>query len=315
MRRTSIAVFAALCFAASAAPGTAGQLDDRDAVFALIEYGTELMTAGETLAAFRVFEDVSRRGHGDTSFYLATHFERGLAVDQDFAEAARLFRLASEQGAVIAELWLGRLYLDGRGVEKDAAEAHRWFRRAATWLTYYPTAAENYFLASMSLGWTYVPDAVKEEIRWMRGLNALAPAAQYALGLRYRDGEGVDADPLIAAHLLRRAAEAGLVAAQYDLAQALLRPHACLADPDEGPRWLHEAAKAGVSAAQVELGRRYEHGDGVEPSLWKAYSWLWWARRNGAPVVEDLVRVGLQLTPTDRADVHDMRHIGLVPDL
>ena len=82
-----------------------------------------LITAGKTLSAFRVYQDVSDRGHGDTSFYFATHCERGLAVEADIAEAARLFHRASEQGTLIAEMWLGRLYLDGLGVLPSAIES------------------------------------------------------------------------------------------------------------------------------------------------------------------------------------------------
>ena len=310
-----LAAAAFLFVAAHAGPGAAAQLDDRDAVFLLIELATQAMTSGDIETAFRMFREASDRGHGDTSFYLASHYERGLAMDQDLAEAARLYHRASQQGTLIAEVWLGRLYLDGRGVARDEAQARHWFRRAATWLTYYETAEEDYFLASMALGWTYVPDALKEEIRWMSGVNAMAAQEQYALGLRTRDGNGVAPDALIATHLLRRAAEAGIVGAKYDLALTPLGPHACPDDPDEGPGWLFEAARAGHADAQVELGLRYERGDGVDLSLWKAYSWLWWARRNGAPVIGDMARIGAHMTPTDWADIDSQRHIGLVPDL
>jgi TPR repeat protein len=80
---------------------------------------------------------------------LVGKYDRGVGVEQDLVEAARLFKLAAEGGFAMAQFNLGTCYSDGDEVEQDYAEAVRWFRVAA---------AQAYASAQHNLGRMYDTD-------------------------------------------------------------------------------------------------------------------------------------------------------------
>ena len=95
------------------------------------------------------------QGDADAQYSLASLYDTGLGVPQDYAAAASWLRKAADQGHATAQYNLGVMYENGRGVPQDYAAAVSWYRKAAN-----------------------------------RG-NA---SAQYNLGVMYRRGEGVRQD-------------------------------------------------------------------------------------------------------------------------
>ena len=97
----------------------------------------------------------------------------------------------------------------------------------------------------------------------------------YELGVRYRDGDGVRMDPILAPELFQRAAEMGYAEAQYALGreyidhiQEIMPRDAAMA---EGVKWFEKAAKQGHIGAQLELAKLYATGKGVKEDEAKAF--------------------------------------------
>ena len=61
---------------------------------------------------------------------LATRYEHGRGVEQDYGEAFRLYCLAAERGDAEAHYHLGWMYFNERGVPRDPARAAWWLRHA-----------------------------------------------------------------------------------------------------------------------------------------------------------------------------------------
>ena len=87
--------------------------------------------------------------------------------------------------------------------------------------------------------------------------------AQFALGLMYRDGEGVLKDDAEAVRWYRLAAEQGLAGAQYNLGFMYANGLGVPEDDAEAVRWWGLAAEQGDVDAQFTLGFIYINGEGV----------------------------------------------------
>ncbi len=111
------------------------------------------------------------------------------------------------------------------------------------------------------------------------------PAAQYALGVLYAQGEGVVEDYASAASWFRRAAKNGIVNA-LDLARLYERGLVTPQDFVMAAYWYHNAAEQGVVPAMINSARLYERGQGVAASPVDAYAWYRAAARRGDAVAE-----------------------------
>ncbi len=114
--------------------------------------------------------------------------------------------------------------------------------------------------------------------------------AQYKLGVLYENGEGVPQDHADAfkwyrvsaeagfeksRRKLRRAAEDGVMEAQYNLGKMNLeRQGVSLVDPKSAVKWIEKAAEQGLAEAQNDLGVMYRDGIGVYQSRSEAVRWF-----------------------------------------
>ena len=192
------------------------------------------------LAALRA---QAENGSQTAQFELAGLYARGeQGLTQDLETAADWFRQSASQGHAQAQLTIGVYYLLGQGVAQDHAEAVRWLRLAGE--------QDNVF-ALNNLGVIYqgvpepfqtaqpVPVNHAESILFFRRAAALGHGVSAInLGMKYRDGDGVDRD----------AAEAF--------------------------RWYLRAAELGEVTALGEVGAMYAGGNGVEQDDVEAYRWL-----------------------------------------
>lgn len=101
--------------------------------------------------------------------------------------------------------------------------------------------------------------------------------AQYALGDRYRRGDGVELDFDAARQWLSQAAIHGHADAQNDLGSMLVNGMGGAKEPVVATAWYERAADQGHAQAQFNLALRYLHGDGVEEDASEAATWLWCA--------------------------------------
>lgn len=100
------------------------------------------------------------------------------------------------------------------------------------------------------------------------------PAAQYLLGVCFRDGKGVEKSDAEAITWWRRAAEQGHRDAQCNLGGLLLRCEGGEKTDAEAVEWLRKAARQGDVLAQCNLGYCYQGGEGVEQSFKNAARWF-----------------------------------------
>jgi len=81
-------------------------------------------------------------------------------------------------------------------------------------------------------------------------------SAQYTLGLKYTNGEGVAKDKNEAVKWFRKAAEQGFALAQYNLGVAYTNGSGVSKDPVEAIKWYRRAAEQGHTAAKRKLLER-----------------------------------------------------------
>ena len=105
--------------------------------------------------------------------------------------------------------------------------------------------------------------------------------AQYDLGLKYYNGEGVPEDDAEAMRWFRMAAEQGYADAQFRLARMYYNGAGVSKDDAEAARWTRMAAEQGFANAQSALGFMYDNGEGVPEDDAEAVRWTRMAAEQG----------------------------------
>ena len=97
--------------------------------------------------------------------------------------------------------------------------------------------------------------------------------AQYNLGLRYDNGQGVSQDYTEAVKWYRKAADQGHARAQYNLGLCYDNGQGVSQDYTEAVKWYRKAADQGNVDAQYNLGYCYYNGQGVSQDYAEAVKW------------------------------------------
>ena len=106
-------------------------------------------------------------------------------------------------------------------------------------------------------------------------------SAQYDLGLRYGNGEGVLKDDAEAVRWYRLSADQGNASAQNNLGLRYGNGQGVLKDEAEAVRWYRLSADQGNATAQYNLGINYSNGEGVLKDSVLAHMWFNIAGANG----------------------------------
>ena len=113
-----------------------------------------------------------------------------------------------------------------------------------------------------------------EAAKWLeRAAQKGEAIAQYRLGTLYEKGLGVAPDPKLAADWYAKAAELGNVKAMHNLAVAYANGNGRGTNFTEAARWFRSAAERGLADSQFNLAVLHERGLGVGTSLADAYRW------------------------------------------
>jgi TPR repeat protein len=107
------------------------------------------------------------------------------------------------------------------------------------------------------------------------------PAAQTAIGNRYRKGKGADRDYMKALHWYRKAADQGFVGAQNNLAVMYEQGLGVPKNKSEAAKWYRKAAEQYNAYAQHSIGRMYRDGEGVPRNHEEAAKWIGRAAEQG----------------------------------
>lgn len=183
--------------------------------------------------------------NGDAAKIALGDLLRDTPVDHggDPERAVAFYRAAANNGFASAQARMGRMFETGTGVARDLARAYEWYRLAAQ---VGHNADAQYRLAQMFYDGRGVLQDYGTAVDWyLKAARGGHPVAQFLVGRMYRDGWGVDADPVEALTWLSLAAE---------------QPARVVAvDPKFRPIEERDAVRAGLRDYQVrEANRRAE---------------------------------------------------------
>jgi TPR repeat protein len=112
------------------------------------------------------------------------------------------------------------------------------------------------------------------------------PAAQYQLGRKYHDGDGVTQNYTEANKWFLKAAEQGLPEGQFAVGNAYLLGEGVRQDGAEAALWFRKAADKGLGIAQCNLGVMYTNGQGMPRDYAEGLKWLTKAADLGTPAAQ-----------------------------
>ena len=186
---------------------------------------------------------------------------------QNFAKAFEFYQKAAKKGEAEATYSLGRMFEKGEGAAKNNEKALFWYRRAA------------------ELGSENAERAIKgQEERLKNELEVKAlqdgADAQYHLGKRFYDGDGVERDYKEAFKWYRKAAESGHADAQCGIAGMYECGEGVEEDYAEAARWYqmalengHAEAKDSLCEMYYNLGEKYYYGEDADEDYEESVKW------------------------------------------
>ena len=197
---------------------------------------------------------------------------------KDATAAERCFREKAEAGDAAAQWWLGASYQYGVGAEKNHRQALHWYRLAAR----QGSQPAQDMLQALS-GQARERQLEQHLLEHAEQGDA---QAQYEVGRRFWNGDGVDQDHKQAADWFDRAARQGLAAAQCALGLCYERGDGVEQDMWQVAAWYQWAAQQDDAEAQLRLSECYEKGRGVPKDKEKAAEWLYKAAQHGGSYVK-----------------------------
>ena len=197
---------------------------------------------------------------------------------KDATAAERCFREKAEAGDAAAQWWLGASYQYGVGAEKNHRQALHWYRLAAR----QGSQPAQDMLQALS-GQARERQLEQHLLEHAEQGDA---QAQYEVGRRFWNGDGVDQDHKQAADWFDRAARQGLAAAQCALGLCYERGDGVEQDMWQAAAWYQWAAQQDDAEAQLRLSECYEKGRGVPKDKEKAAEWLYKAAQHGGSYVK-----------------------------
>ena len=115
--------------------------------------------------------------------------------------------------------------------------------------------------------------AMHEHSVLQKHARANEAAAQFEMGRKCEFGIDTRANPRVAAHWYRLAADQGLARAEYSLGRLYFSGEGVRQDQAEAVKYFRRAAVQGYALAQHRLARAYELGLGVPQDLAEAHWW------------------------------------------
>ena len=145
---------------------------------------------------------------------------------------------------------------------------------------------------------------LSHEASWYRKAADQGVAqAQFNLGVKYDNGEGVPQDYAAAVSWYRKAAEQGAAYAQFNLGVKYDNGEGVPQDYAAAAGWYRKAADQGVAQAQFNLGVMYAKGQGVPQDYVQAHKWFNLAAASGnADAVKNRDFVAAKMTPAQIAE-------------
>lgn len=204
------------------------------------QLGRALLALGNADAAREALQDAADKGYAVANLYLGRTYESGSYGERDMVKANEHYRAAAEQGHQDAQIALGLKYRNGIGVEADTWRAFNWFKKAAD---------QGNPHAHAMLGMMYHsgehnppgehsgPDLSLAVKHFEIAAQAGVPTGQFALGLSYLSGVGVEKDTAKGLELMEAAAEQGFMIAAWQLGDMYMRGEDLPLDRERAIYW------------------------------------------------------------------------------
>ena len=175
---------------------------------------------------------------------------------------------------------VGKMYATVLGYLKNWPKLFKWYLQAAKGGDLFAQyLCRHLFMTRVRAS---APDRLRHSVNGIsRLLERESPIAQYALGQKFANGDGVPIDYEKAREWLLRAAEQGNMAAQYTLGLMYVTGMGVPVDNEEAFKWYLKAAVQGDMASQYNIGAMYANGLGVEVNHAKAMAWFHRSAKQG----------------------------------
>jgi len=185
------------------------------------------------------WKKATEQGHRGAQSVLGSFYDKGKGVPQDYWQAVFWYLKAAEQGDKDAKSELGNML--GRACKPYSNSLQKWM----SFQTYYGYSPGEFTQALTEFERTQAKAATEAEQGDVD--------AQYSLGVRYHEGQGVNQDCAQAAYWWRRAAEQGYANAQYALGFLYRYGQGVTQDYDQATQWYRKAAEQGDEDADDAL--------------------------------------------------------------
>ena len=167
-------------------------------------------------------------------------------------------------------------------------------------------AAQGDAEAQFQLGMRYrngdgVPKNYADALKWLQKASEQGnPKAQSELGLMHEGGLGTAVNYEEAVKWYRKSAEQGCSWGQNNLGVMYDHGLGVPQDREESVRLFRKAAEQGMPMAQRNIGNALAIGRGVKQDYVEAYKWLRLAALQGIPAARDQIRdISLRMTPAE----------------
>lgn len=251
---------------------------------AYVEAGRMLVDIGTPRAiveANEYFGMAAKKGIADAYAWQAWLHDSKQLINFSHSLAFDLYQKSAALGGAWAAYKLGVIYQRGAlGKTRNDGLSIDWFSKAA----------ERYYVpAILEMAWMleYGSDSIRNVPRALEMLQMAArfgdKNAIFLLGLKYRTGDGVPSDAVIASEYFDQAARLGEPRAQNELAAIALNDKSPGKDLSNGLVWLRKAAAQNLPMAMSNLGFAYETGSGVISDKVAALQWYERASNAGDP--------------------------------
>ena len=257
-------------------------------------------------------KNLAEAGDPDSRSKLGILYARGVGVNKDLAEAAKLFEQAAREGHAKAQVDLAAAYLLGNGVDRNPTTAGHWFEKAAK--AGNGQAQIEFGMLNIrgvgcrqdvksGLSWIKKasaqrhPGHAKQALTLLSRLEANPPKsgpdidalkqrakkgelkAQLELAHRYEIGASLKVDFSAVLRWLDAATRQGSASASHHLGGMLMAGRGLKMNPEKAAHYWSLAAWLGHRGAQVDYAVACAKGYGMEKNLPEAYYWMLIARK------------------------------------
>ena len=200
---------------------------------------------------------------------------------KDSEKAIKIIKKLSDQGNVIANARMASFYFHGhlKFIQKNLELAKKFGKKAITGGLKKQANEDNNALAQYALGLLYdrglgVEKNRQQAIKWyQKSAEQGESNGQYSLGLGYKLGEGIEQNYKLATLWYHKAAMQNNAYGQTSMGSMYMLGRGVEKDYKQAIEWYRKAAEQGGLLGQVAMGNVYESGKGVEKDYKQAVKW------------------------------------------